>query len=198
MEKWQLVSGNDLFDLYQSGESLDTLLPQVSAVYMWKLRLMHDDLVAYDPSLTLRHVLRLTTTPQGRTPLAPASHGLMSLGLEVCGHGLTPPQRKTLTKFLAKPANNRWMISYLRDLEQHLPALYVGETGNLPKRVKDHLAALTDFGRSIAKEPRLTWAGLNFFYISLGDATDVENAMRKTIEYFTAVLTVSAFTRRPG
>jgi hypothetical protein len=198
VEKWQLVSGNDLFDLYQSGESLTTLLPTVSAVYMWKLRLMVDDLVVYDPSLTLRHVLRLTTTPQGRTLLTAASHGLMNLGIEVCGHGLTPPQRKALAKFLAKPANNRWMINYLRDLEQHLPALYVGETGNLPKRAKDHLAELTDFGQAIAKEPRLSWTALNFFYISLGDATDVESTMRKTVEYITAVLTVSAFTRRPG
>jgi hypothetical protein len=196
--KWQLVSGVELFELYQSGESLTTLLPTVSAVYMWKLRLADDHLVSHDPDLTLRHLIRLTRTPQGRTLPIAASHGLTSLGIEVCGPGLPSFKQKTLAKFLTKPKNNRWMISYLRNLEQHLPALYVGETGNLPKRAKEHLAGLTDFGQTIGQERQLDWADLNFYYTSLGSATEVESAPRRAIEYITAVLTISAFTRRPG
>lgn len=196
--KWQLASGAELSELYQSGESLTTLLPTVSAVYMWKLRLAEDHLVPHDPALTLRHLIKLTRTPQGRTLPIAASHGLISVGIELCGPGLPSFKQKALAKFLAKPKNNRWMISYLRDLEQHLPALYVGETGNLPKRAKEHLAGLTDFGQTIAQEKQLSWANLNLYYTSLGSATEVESALRRAIEYITAVLTVSAFTRRPG
>jgi hypothetical protein len=195
---WQLVSGRELYDLYQGGESLTTLLPTVSAVYMWKLRLIDDDLVVHDPDLTMRHLMRLTRTPQGKTLPMAASHGLLSLGIEIRGPGLPQLKQRALAKFLTKPANNRWMISYLRELEQHLPALYVGETGNLPKRTKEHLAGLTDFSQAITQEPQLNWPSLNFYYNNLGSATDVENPLRKAVEYITAVLTVSAFTRRPG
>ena len=145
---WRLVSGAELDTLYQGGESLTAVLPTVSAVYMWKLRLTDERLVAHDPSATLRKIIKLAKIPQGRSQPIRASHGLVNLGIEICGPGLPSFKQKVLTRFLAEKRNNRWMINYLRDLEQHLPTLYVGETGNLPQRAREHLAGLDRFWSS--------------------------------------------------
>jgi hypothetical protein len=195
---WDQVSGSDLAELFQSGDSLEILLPRVAAIYMWKLRLADDRLVVQNPRQTLRQLIKLATTPQGRTRALSASHGLVSMGVELCGGGLPTPKVQALGKFLEQPKNNRWMINYLRNLEQHLPALYVGESGNLPKRIREHLSGSTDFGQIVVNEPRLDWRGLNLYYMSMGPPAQSDNPVRKSMEYLTAVLTVSAFTQRPG
>ena len=195
---WRHVSGAELDTLYQGGESLTAALPTVSAVYMWKLRLADESLVTCDPSATLRKIIKLAKIPQGRSQPIRASHGLVNLGIEICGSGLPSFKQKVLSKFLAEKQNNRWMINYLRDLEKHLPTLYVGETGNLPQRAKEHLAGLTDFGQAITREPQLGWSDLNFYYANLGPESSTESQLRKAVEYVTAVLTVSAYTQRPG
>lgn len=197
-ESWQLASGSDLYGLTQGGESLTTLLPVTPAVYMWKLRLRSETLVAHDPERTLRHLVRLAKIPQGRTLPISASQGLALLGIEVCGPGLPDNKKKVFAKFLAQPKNSRWLINYLESLEQHLPALYVGETGNLAKRAFEHLSGLTDFGSTLSTEPGLTWADLNLYYMPIGGTSDSDSPLRKAVEYITAVVTISAFTRRAG
>ena len=197
-ESWQLVSGADLYGLSQDGESLATLLPLTPAIYMWKLRLRAEGLVAHDPERTLRQLVRLTKIPQGRTQPISTSHGLTLLGIEVCGPGLPENKKRVLAKFLTQPKNGRWMIKYLESLEQHLPALYVGETGNLAKRAFEHISGLTDFGHTVLAEPELTWSELNLYYMPVGGPSDSDSPLRKAVEYITAVVTVSAFTRRAG
>lgn len=195
---WQFASGADLYGLYSEGKPLATILPQAPAVYMWKLRLRLDDLIVHDPDRTLRQLMRVTKVSQGRTHPIPTSHGLRLLGIEVCGAGLPDYKQKILTQFLARPANSRWMLNYLEGLEQHLPALYVGETGNLSKRAFDHISGVTDFARLLEHDPELTWEDLNLYYASIGGPTDADSPLRKAVEYITAVVTVSAFTQRPG
>lgn len=196
---WRLTSGAELVQSFRDGDSLTAMLPSVSAVYMWKLRLADESLVAHDPDGTIRRITRLANTPQGRSQQIQISHALVSVGIEICGAGLPDYKRQVLTRFLAQQKqNNRWMINYLRGLEQHLPALYVGETGDLPRRTRDHLAGLTDFGQAISKEPGLDWSDLNFYYADLGPPSNSDSPLRKAMEYITAVLTVSAFTQRPG
>jgi hypothetical protein len=195
---WRFASGTDLYGLYQEGRPLATLLPETPAVYMWKLRLRNEGLVVHDPDRTLRQLSRITKISQGSTQPISTSHGLKLLGIDVCGPGLPGNKKKVLAKFLSRPANSRWMLDYLEELEQHLPALYVGETGNLSKRAFDHLSGVTDFARLRERDPDLTWGDLNLYYTNIGGPSDADSPLRKAVEYITAVVTVSAFTQRPG
>ena len=195
---WLHVSGADLHGLYEEGKPLVALLPETPAVYMWKLRLRPDDLIIHDPDRTLRQLIRISRISQGRTQAIPVSHGLRLLGIEVCGPTLPENKKRILAAFLTQPANSRWMLNYLEDLEQHLPALYVGEAGNLSKRILNHLSGITDFARLLETDPDLTWGDLNLYYSHIGGPADADNPVRKAVEYITAVVTVSAFTQRPG
>lgn len=195
---WQHASGADLYGLYQETKPLATLLPEKPAIYMWKLRLRHDHLIKHDPQRTLRQLMRITKVSQGRTQPIQASHGLRVLGIQLCGTTLPENKKRVLATFLARPANSGWMLNYLEDLEQHLPALYVGEAGNLSKRTLDHLSGVTDFARLLEHDPELAWTDLNLYYMIMGGPTDADSPLRKAVEYITAVVTVSAFTQRPG
>src|SRR5580658_9544157 len=102
---WQLASGAELYRLYQDSEQLATLLAKTPAIYMWKLRLRDDRLVAHDPERSLRQLIGLTKTTQGRTQPISTSHGLTLLGIEVCRPGLPENKKRVFAKFLAQPKN---------------------------------------------------------------------------------------------
>ncbi len=107
----------ELHRLHQDGEPLGTLLPATPTIYMWKLRLRDEQLVAHEPERTLRQLIRLTKFLQGRTQPISTSHGLTLLGIEMCGAGLPENGKRPLAKFLAQRKNSRWMINYLENLD---------------------------------------------------------------------------------
>ena len=90
------------------------------------------------------------------------------------------------------------MQRFLSELAPMSVGLYVGETLNLPSRVKQHLDGETDFGELVSENPMLDWASLDLHYCDLGPPSPDSTEIRKTVEYLTAVMTVAGFTKRPG
>lgn len=196
-DTWAHVRGADLQEAFDSG-TLQAELPSVQAIYMWKWSLEALEHELSDPDSALAWLMTLTSIPAGRILGLRLNHFLRIDEAHLGGCGLPPSKVGVFRQFLQKSKNRRWLHRYLRDLAAHAPALYVGETGNLPVRTRSHLAGNTDFGEMVSGSPVLDWSKLDFYYCQLGEASDNSSEFRKSIEYLTAVLTLAGFTSRPG
>ena len=92
------------------------------------------------------------------------------------------------------------MTQFLQELSANLPAMYVGETGNLAARTTQHMTGLSDFGSAMINSSEVEWPDLDLQYLAVGskDAEARQAPFRKTLEYISATLTVAGYTRRPG
>ena len=108
----------------------------------------------------------------------------------------TSQQRDSLSHWLRQRTARQWLSNYLSQLAPHAPALYVGETANLHRRIKEHLSGQTNFGTTI--EGRLQWEDLDLHYYQLGEARREESSTRKAIEFLTNAFAIGGFTQRPG
>ena len=197
-QKWQDVRGDDLVEHFDSG-SIAELLPERSAVYIWKRNLRYrgsESATAEDLTAWIAQQVR---TPNGRILSKQISHFARIPEFELRPKDLDPKRRKVFTNwFLRNPGNKRMMERYMSGLAAHLPALYVGETGNLPKRIRQHLNEDTQFDKTVAFDSDLSWLDLDLFYLDLGDPSDNESQIRQAIELVTTAVTIGGFTRRAG
>lgn len=190
---WRKVSGEELI-----AEGPAALVPEVSAIYLWKLRLRSHTTPGDLPGL-MREAEELTKALQGSVAGVRASHSLRIGRVDIRGQGLGN-KAAGLREFLGAPANRRWFLLYLEHLEAQLPAIYCGETGNLKDRVRQHISGQSDFGRFVQSSGEYDWRRLNLFWYVAGPPVEGEafSAKRRAIEHFTTILTISPLTKRPG
>lgn len=194
---WGVISGAQLLAEYENGNSLRELLPQVSAVYFWRLKLAPDVSPA-DTNGMIRHIERIARLPQGRFGTISLSRSLQLDGITVGGSGLPAEKVGTLRALASTRTGARFLWHFLEDLETRIPALYVGETGNLPARVSDHLGGRSDFGAAICSDQVLNWRDMTFEFLRTGEAQEDTSERRQALEYLATVLTISNYTRRAG
>lgn len=193
--EWSSVGGPELVEALAEG-SLHDLLEERSAIYMWKRNLQRSSGIGVEARQFTQWLGRLIDSPHGATGSRRLGHFLEVSSIELRPAALTERQKTILKQWLVEPRRGRWLTRYLRHLAPHTPALYVGETGNIRQRTRDHMRAHTDFGRTI--EERLSWEQLDLHYYDLGPQSEDQSQLRKTLEYMTTALTIGGFTQRPG
>lgn len=194
---WQVARGETLLELQQSGE-LRSELPVCSAVYLWKWNLRPRGTDATTPSSISTWISFLLDTPRGDVQDARLGHFLRINSIEITGPQLDQRKKRVLEVFAEKRANRQWLRHYIEDLASHSTTLYTGETGNLPLRIHQHIGGDTDFGKTVTEHPSLAWEALDLHYYNLGEPTSGPTEIRKALEYVTAIITLSGYTRRPG
>ncbi len=196
---WKMVRGDELSEAFASASrGVRELLPERSAVYVWKRSLRGLTPRSADPAALVAWLERQVTTPQGRIAGHRVGHFIRLGEVELRAGRLSPVKRQSLERFARKPMNRRWLIAYVEQLSRHAPALYVGEAGNVRLRCEAHLRGDTDFGADVRDLPYLAWDDLDLYYYDLGPAGPETNQFRKAIEFITAAVTIGGFTRRPG
>lgn len=91
------------------------------------------------------------------------------------------------------------MTRFLRGLNQHLPALYVGETQHLAVRVRQHIVGDSDFGGKVIENLNLSWQQLELYYASVEHPDETRATLaRRSFEYLTSCVTLAGFTNRRG
>lgn len=194
---WQVVPGEQLVELYQTS-SLRDIVPKRSVVYSWRLSL-RPPLGASTNGTTLTDwVDTLMALPLGAVEETRVSHTLRIESVQIRGGGLGEEKKRVLKAFLKARENRIWFLRYLESLGPISLALYTGETGNLYSRVRQHLDGLSDFGAMINGHSELSWEKLDLYYVDVGEPSESASKTRKLLEYITAVLTMSGFTKRPG
>jgi hypothetical protein len=201
------IAASDLVEDLASDQTL-ARLPTDAAIYFWKLRLAPPDEVSdYDADGWRRHLDRLSSIPQGRLPSVRFSHSIRAEQIVVGGGGLTQDKRNTLYSVVSTFQGARAVRRFLEQVQDQVPAMYVGETGNLRRRIKQHLSGDSDFALEVVRDGGFSWDDLVLGYCSLGseqsDEVSEEPAadttkVRRALEYLAAELTIANYTKRPG
>lgn len=194
---WRISSGEDLVDLYHS-DDLGAELPKNAAIYVWKLAMRPSSADRATGRALARWVDQLLTLPLGEVAEKRISHAVKIRHFELRGDGLGTDKLRTLARFASNETNRLWLLRYLEALSPYVASLYAGETGNLQARVMQHIRGDSDFGATVLEHDQLSWDMLDLHYVPIGPATEKPSDARKAIEYLTAVMTVSAYTQRPG
>lgn len=192
---WSKVTGAELVEALAEG-NLQDLLDERSAIYMWKRNLQRKAGIGVEASQLTAWLDSLIDTPHGATGRRRLGHFLEVSSIELRPAALTERQSTILKQWLSEPRRGRWLMRYLSQLAPHTPALYVGETGNIRQRTRDHMRANTDFGRTI--EILVPWDQLDLHYYELGPQSEDESQLRRALEHMTTALTIGGFTQRPG
>ena len=195
--EWLRVRGEDLVEGYESG-SLADLLPERSAIYLWKrnLRCTSNEMATAE-SMTA-WLARQVQTANGRVDGSRVSHFAYVKEFELRPGELKEERQKLFMDYFKRRNSRRYMARYMKEVATHLPALYVGESGNLLRRVAQHIHGDSQFGTTITEHSDLSWIDLDLFYWELDEADDNDNELRKAIELVTTAVTIGGFTRRPG
>ena len=173
------------------------LLPEQAAIYLWKIRVM-PDVARRDGQGLLNHIDRIAQLPQGRLRDVPIGRGLLIEEFLIGGTGLNDRKRADLVQLVRTPNGAAFVWKYLRFLQGQVPAIYVGETGDLPRRIREHMEGATDFGRTVNSDPILTWDDLILEVVRMGDVGEEGVPSRRALEYLTTLMTISSYTQRPG
>jgi hypothetical protein len=195
--RWGNVRGEDLVELDQDGE-LATALPERAAIYLWKWSLRPRPADTLTPDSVVTWIDEAVSVPRGVATQVRASHFAWVNELELRAGSLRPDKRAALRRFAEKPGNRRWLGTFLEQLGAHTPALYAGETGHLPTRIRQHLRGESDFGALVEGHARLCWEKLELHYYDLGPPREGNMITRQTFEYIAAALTIAGYTSRPG
>lgn len=198
---WIRVTSDELLDANDSTVAMQQLLPNNPAIYLWKRNFSPPTGSLSDQVALFKWILRLTETSIADVHHISLSHFGQIEMLKISGTGLPGPKSATLQKFLNSPQNRKWILSQLRALATHTPALYTGESNTLRTRISQHLNGETNFGQKIEQSEHLDWGDLDLFYTDLGKGfpdTEAGSETRRALEYLFTMLTVSGMTDRPG
>ena len=192
---WEYVSGSELLEALNENR-LQDILQQRSAIYIWKKALQNPGQVLTDSRSLVGWIDHLLDTPHSIVNDKYVGPHIQFRTIELKSQPATQRVRNIIQHWTTKRSNRHWLNAYLASLTQHTPALYVGETGNLQRRIAEHLRAQTDFG--ILVDNHLSWNSIDLHYCILGVQGKEDNQLRKAIEYITNSLTYAGHTKRPG
>ena len=192
----QTFAGSDLLHAFQSAGRVD-LLPEQAAIYLWKIRVM-PNVARRDGQGLINHIERIAKLPQGRLRNVPLGRGLTIEEFLIGGTGLNERKRADFIELVRTANGATFVWKYLMFLQSQVPAIYVGETGDLPRRIREHIEGSTDFGRTVNSDPVLTWDDLILEVVRMGDVGDDGVPSRRALEYLATLMTISSYTQRPG
>lgn len=197
---WQSVSGLELERSYVSQDRMTENVPDNSAVYAWKRKFRPPNGIVSDPIAFAAWIASIVRTPSAILSQRELSHYLLLHGISIGGLSLTDAKLSTLKAWTADPKSRRWLLSMVQSIESLAPPLYIGETDNLARRVKDHLAYRTDFAVTLRDKLNLAWQDCELWYCEVPDEfLGVDAKERRTlVELIVARLAVAGCTSRPG
>ena len=199
---WEFVSGADIEYAYLNQASLQELLPQCEAIYLWRRRFSPTSAAIHDGAHFIQWLEGAMQAPTAEVTNQQLAHFAVLDRLTIRGQGLTPTKRQLLARLAAKPQTRQWLVRYVHTLGQFSPPLYCGETAKLAQRVKDHVSAETGFGRHVHEGALPAWSDLELAFHALRPAAkhdELRAKERRTlVETITTAFTVSGYVARPG
>lgn len=203
--KWHEVNGAELEEAAAGEESLEQILLPCQAVYVWRHACRVSPAVSKDPDLFYKWVNEHVSLPFGDVSSRRMSHFLEVEKLILRGAPLSNEKKKVLKNLVYQSKGRKWLSSFMNsNLAVFIPPLYVGESGNLPSRVRDHLNGQTGFGNKIIENRQLSFSDLTLSYFALGAVREDEDSSksvrdrRQLLEMILTNLTISGFVDRRG
>ena len=194
---WQSISADEI--LSYNG-SVSDLVGSGPALYLWKRNFRPQPKDMADSVLFMAWLRRVISAPVAEMEGIRIAHFLTVRGISLSGE-LTEIKDGYLASFSKSEKGRKIILKFLDDLAGQAPALYVGETDKVSRRVLDHLNGETLFGTQINESEHLGWSDLEFHYLEL-KIKDPESAnskdFRTALEQIAANVTIAGLTKRAG
>ena len=199
---WVRISGRELAETVDRGESLRTLIDPCQAIYFWRRTFKPPRNIIHNQARFVRWLETCLKPPVGIIQGAQLSHYAMLDSLTLGGRGLTDIKRAHLLEMARNPRRRKFLAHFVASLEDFTPPVYCGETNSLARRVKEHVTGETLLKETIEETLGLTWSDLILFYWKLpfGETTDTQTDTnrRQLLELISTRLSFCGFVKRPG
>jgi hypothetical protein len=177
--EWQSVSGEELEDAVLRRSSITDLIEPREAIYVWRRQIAAPPVAMQGAANFNKWVDQVLETHFGVVGRKELTHYLTLERLTVGGGGLSEGKVKTLRQMTTDDKSRRFICKFMASMNSFVPPLYVGETGNMSVRAKQHVRYETLFGELLRDELRLQWRDLNLYYYCLGPSRDDDDPSRK-------------------
>lgn len=200
MARWQSASGSELEERLILGRSLEELLPETPAIYMWRRHLRAPRLARSSPAGFQEWVDRELRTPVATLRQMELSHYAIIETLHIGGQGLSSDKQSTLAELSRSPMGRAYVAQFLQSLATALPSVYVGEAIALRTRAREHLQGDSGLKTVLQIDMGLEWTALDLWYYELPRSRDDEEpkALRTLLEMIASRLTIAPCVRRVG
>jgi hypothetical protein len=201
---WQRCSARELEQAITQNLSLQGLIDDCQAIYIWRRCLTPPVALLDNPASLCRWIELMTSKPFGLIENKVLTQFATLKNLALGGSGLSSDKVDSLKRYVAKPAGRRFFANFIRELSPFCPPIYVGETNNVRRRVQEHILGLTDLKETVEQKLSLTWTDLDFYYLGLGtleaEGSDslTKKELRTLLEMITSQMIFAACVKRSG
>jgi hypothetical protein len=200
MTRWEIISGSDLEERLTLGRSIDDLIPEGPAIYMWRRHLRAQQAVISSPAAFNAWVGGVLKVPIATLKNKELSHYAVMEKLCLGGQGLSQDKESTLAD-LAKNAKGRsYVATFLQSVAPAMPSVYVGEAHVLRNRIRDHVLGDSGLKAVLSEDFGLSWSDLDLWFYALPIENDAPKpkALRTLLEAVATRLTLAPCVRRIG
>ena len=190
--KWSKVNGDYLSRYYEENNTLEYILPDLEGVYMWKINPTYKELSHNSPVDVINRLEKILTEPQGF--VSSKDHHSISIEVSIKGKGMRE-KNDDIKEIAENPEFSESLIDFLDTINFHTPSLYVGQSGNLRKRIEQHLREETGFSERLGEDSFYSFDKLSMFYL---DTSGLGSTRRVALEHIVTILTLGTYTRRIG
>ena len=197
---WKTQDATELVEAIDS-ESLDDLLQDRPAVYLWRRRFSAPSGCISDAKTCESWISEVSSQPLGRVRRKSIAPCLWTEGLQVGGGGLSPDKQNTLEAACAARSQRQVLVNFLEGLSDFTQPMYIGQTNNLKVRVKQHLCGETGLQSYVFDTLGLSWDDIQFRYINLSKSKKMSaeaRALQELLELIAQRSLAPFATERPG
>lgn len=197
---WTKVPGDELVDALSNG-TLVEILPQCSALYVWKRRITVPSYALSSDQDFTKWISGVVEQKSGGISSCELAHCVTLHGLTIGGGRLTPEKERTLTWLASKRKARTYIANVVESLTEVAPPIYVGNANNLCVRMKQHLTDATDLSDYLRDTLELDWRDLELNFLLLDKKPAESNDSKKVQEFLELVsqrVLAPIGTKRPG
>lgn len=201
--RWEFVSGADLEDAYVRQIPLSELVPDSSAIYIWRRLLQVPPSALQSSEALMTWLDDAMQAPNAEVHDRRLSHFAVLDHLTIRGSGITQTKRQQFGPLTSTHKARDWLAKYVQGVGRFSPPLYCGETSDLSQRSRDHLSGDTDFGKRIKNGAvEASWPDLELGFCSLGTlrfpSEERATQLRQLLELVTTAFALSGYVSRRG
>lgn len=198
MEIKSLWETRDFITLNEAkNDNLKNFVPCLPGVYIWRRKFLGPPGGANNIGVFTSWVKELTSQPVAKIKRMKLNHCLSLEGLQVGGGLLSPEKDETLSG-INSPGIRKFVISFVQSLSVYTAPIWVGESGNLCQRVKQHLDGATEL-KSYVETLGIDLSDLQLHYMPFS-AEDhlITSDLIKLLEMISQRILAPFGTQRPG
>lgn len=198
--KWRAIDASELIDPIDE-TTVPKSIPACPAIYLWRRRYAPPDDAKTSAEACMAWIHEVTSQPAARIGRKPLSHCVWTDGIQIGGGGLTSNKEQLLQRMSAKRATRESVLNYIETLSAFALPIYIGESDNLRKRVKQHLDGHTGLGDYLEQYLGIAWRDVTLHYCVLSSSPEMSEAAKSLQEMFELLaqrILVPFATERPG